>query len=1296
MDNAVNRDMRLGSQDTGEGLRDWGSFCATPAYCDDDYKGHRSENAALYIGLHLPDTDSTKRHRRRRHHHHRGRESDTTDGKSPHAPPSTPPSQRVKFMLGQEDEDEEHKSHDIFCEMSQLTGDDGDDPEDWEWMETARWIKFEEDVEEGGERWSKPHVATLSLYSLFELRKSLLSGTVLLDMDAVSLVQIADLILDNMISTKQLKDDQRDNVREALLRRHRHLHEKKHRKSEAGTKSSIPLIRSLAEIGRKRSEPSTMNPNHSVGGMPRNLSTGKLGRVGSGSRLTAHNDSSPGMSQDESSADLHESESRIKDKLEKSPSFKRRFSFLKDDLGMSSPYLKRRFSSYVKEEPRIHSPSLMRRFSEYVKEAHFGELDVDRRPSFFSKLNVGFMKKIPPGAEASNILVGEVDFLQNPIIAFTRLSKAVLLGDLTEVPVPTRFLFILLGPKGNTQKYHEIGRSIATLMSDEVFHDVAYKAKNRQDLLSGVDEFLSNCTVLPPGEWDPSIRIEPPKSVPSQESRRTETTPVPNGTAQTTEPAEEHGDPTLIRTGRLFGGLIDDIRRKVPFYYSDIKDALHIQAVASFFFLYFACFTPIITFGGLLGDATDQNMAAMESILAGCICGVVYSLCAGQPLTILGSTGPVLVFETITYHFCFDNGLNYLSFRWWIGLWSCIFLLIIVMFDLSALVRFITRFTEESFAALISLIFIKEAFAKVFKILSSHPMNMHPEIPLNYDCFCMPGNDTNLTDTITTVPPNALPTTLAPNLLSTTLSPLSDNASIILSNMTKEDCVAAGGVLDGPGCDTPVYYDNVFFFSLLLFFGTFVIATGLKGLRNTHFFPTIVRTTISDFAVMLAIVSMVGLDAAVGLKTPKLDVPKEFRPTRSDRDWFIHPFGPNPWWTSLAAILPALLAVILIFMDQQITAVIVNRKENKLKKGSGYHLDLFIVALLIGLCSMMGLPWFVAATVLSITHVMSLKKESECSAPGERPQFLGVREQRMTGTLVFLMIGLSVLLTFILILIPMPVLYGVFLYMGVSSLKGVQLINRILIMFMPAKYQPDYMYLRNVAVKRVHIFTCVQVLCLAVLWTVKTIKTISIAFPLMVLAMCFVRKGLDYVFTQEELKWLDDIMPETHRRAKDEEEKKKKEKEEEGEDGDTSRALEFTKGGEVEIPLSDGHVMSIPVEKITYKPDTQTINISEEMAKTAVWRQLASNAEKEHIGTKKPKKRHHRHHRPSKKTTPPIIETIEEKRLSLEEDDAGIILNLSPKKTKEKGKDEEMQQLMPEIIVEPPSGSSSPTRDSPV
>jgi hypothetical protein len=38
--------------------------------------------------------------------------------------------------------------------------------------------------------------------------------------------------------------------------------------------------------------------------------------------------------------------------------------------------------------------------------------------------------------------------------------------------------------------------------------------------LAGVDEFLDAVTILPPGAWDPSIRIEPPQQIPSQEARK--------------------------------------------------------------------------------------------------------------------------------------------------------------------------------------------------------------------------------------------------------------------------------------------------------------------------------------------------------------------------------------------------------------------------------------------------------------------------------------------------------------------------------------------------------------------------------------------------------------------------------------------------------------------------------------------------------------------------------------------------------------------------------------------------------
>lgn len=148
-------------------------------------------------------------------------------------------------------DDNQHESHPLFSEMEELV-QEGDEIE---WKETARWVKFEEDVEEGGNRWSKPHVATLSLHSLFELRNLLLNGTVILDMEANSLDQIADLVCENMINSGTLPYEAKDKVKEALLRRHRHQHEKKADKKESNI-SRLPIIRSLADMKNNSSSKS--------------------------------------------------------------------------------------------------------------------------------------------------------------------------------------------------------------------------------------------------------------------------------------------------------------------------------------------------------------------------------------------------------------------------------------------------------------------------------------------------------------------------------------------------------------------------------------------------------------------------------------------------------------------------------------------------------------------------------------------------------------------------------------------------------------------------------------------------------------------------------------------------------------------------------------------------------------------------------------------------------------------------------------------------------------------------------
>lgn len=292
-------------------------------------------------------------------------------------------------------------------------------------------------------------------------------------------------------------------------------------------------------------------------------------------------------------------------------------------------------------------------------------------------------------------------------------------------------------------RYHEIGRAVATIMSDEVFHDVAYKAKKREHLLAGIDEFLDAVTVLPPGEWDPSIRIEPPQQVPSQDGRK-----HPKGKkganggggpeiSHEEEERRHREEAGLVRTGRFFGGLINDIKRKKPFYLSDFKDAIAVQSIASYIFIYFACLTPIITFGGLLGDATNNNIAAIESLVSGFLVGTAYGFFSGQPLTILGSTGPILVFETILFDLCKSQEWSYLSFRFWTGMWIGVLLLILVATDASAFVCYITRFTEENFACLIAFIFIKKAVEKLVHIEDDYPV--HPE-----GCYCHPTNHTQV------------------------------------------------------------------------------------------------------------------------------------------------------------------------------------------------------------------------------------------------------------------------------------------------------------------------------------------------------------------------------------------------------------------------------------------------------------------------------------------------------------------------------------------------------------------------
>lgn len=141
------------------------------------------------------------------------------------------------------------------------------------------------------------------------------------------------------------------------------------------------------------------------------------------------------------------------------------------------------------------------------------------------------------------------------------------------------------------------------------------------------------------------------------------------------------------------------------------------------------------------GEKTGGLIGVSELIIATAMQGMLFCLLGAQPLLVVGFSGPLLVFEESFYavsickaktqlcdsrnelnhesmclQFCRSSDIEYLTGRVWIGFWLIIIVVLMVAFEGSFLVRFVSRFTQEIFSFLISLIFIYETFFKLGKV----------------------------------------------------------------------------------------------------------------------------------------------------------------------------------------------------------------------------------------------------------------------------------------------------------------------------------------------------------------------------------------------------------------------------------------------------------------------------------------------------------------------------------------------------------------------------------------------------
>ncbi|KAL7637478.1 UNVERIFIED_CONTAM: hypothetical protein RMT77_012206 [Armadillidium vulgare] len=954
----------------------------------------------------------------------------------------------------------DHNPHEVFVELAELqpTSVGG-----LEWKETARWIKYEEDVEGVDNRWGKPHIAFLNFNALFSLRKGLERGAVLLDLDERDLPSVATRVVDHMVACDQIPPEQRDAVIKILLLRHRHIKENFSAFRRASRGSKMHLLGASEERLQASQSATSLD-----GKLPTRRSFANILHSGTFSN------------------------------------FHQRRSIDENTL-----------SNGGKPSSRRNSVARI-------------DIESDTETREKRVLNLELLKKLPEGAEATAVLVGAVEFLQHPTIAFVRLAEGVIMENVVEVPIPVRFFFVLLGPYNEEMDYHEVGRSISTLMSDKSFHEVAYKAHSRGQLLSAINDFLNASLVFPPSEWKNKdlVPIDEIRAKTAEIRKKNEevkakkrqiikkapdapSAPIPGVAEDGDKPPPR--DP-LIRKGKLFYGLIQDVKIRHSQYLSDFKDGLSPQVLSACIFIFFATLSPAITFGGMYSDLTDRYIGVGETLLVTSINGLIFALFAAQPLLIVGATGPLMIFDMSLLQFCESMDLDFLSIRAWVGMWILLIGLLVAAFEAVTIVKKFTRFTEEIFSTLVCIIFIYGAFEKLSIIFKNHPLQSYefhisnvgesPLINRTYDIFEREeGDQIDFDDD-------------EEDFMEKSITGIIRNGTFHNSTISQEEKIV---LFNQP---------NTALLSMCLMLGTFLIAWKLKHFRNSKYLGRGIRRALGDFGVPIAIFLMVLLDYLIqDTYTDKLSMPEGLEPSNSEvRGWLINPFGvvkSLPVWCMIAAAPASLLLFVLIFIEENICHLILSKPERCLKKGSGFHLDIVLSCFINTLSGFLGAPFMGPACVRTIAHMSSLTVMSSNVAPGESPKIVGCIEQRVSALTVSALIGLSVMLYAVLNLVPTSVLLGIFLYMGISATAGIQLLERFILFFVPVKHHPNVPYVKKVRTRKMHAFTLIQLLMLAILWMVKQ-SPAALAIPFVLLCLIPLRLYLlPLLFTSVELIALD-------------------------------------------------------------------------------------------------------------------------------------------------------------------------------
>uniref|UniRef100_A0A8C2ZN20 Solute carrier family 4 member 11 n=1 Tax=Cyclopterus lumpus TaxID=8103 RepID=A0A8C2ZN20_CYCLU len=286
---------------------------------------------------------------------------------------------------------------------------------------------------------------------------------------------------------------------------------------------------------------------------------------------------------------------------------------------------------------------------------------------------------------------------------------------------------------------------------------------------------------------------------------------------------------------------------------------------------------------------------------------------------------------------------------------------------------------------------------------------------------------------------------------------------------------------------------------LLLMLGTLWMGYTLYQFKRSPFLHAKVREVLSDCALPISVL----LFSFIGSYIFR-DIELHNRPV-----FKVAPFERLSGLNVLSAMGIGFLLALLIFIDQNIVVSLTNAPENRLLKGTAYHWDLMLSGLINILMSVMGLPWMHAAFPHSTLHVRQLAFVEQRVEGGHLYEtIVQVKETRLTSLTANIFIGASVLLLPLpLQWIPKPVLYGLFLYIALTSIDGNQMCDRMALLLKEQTSYPPTHYIRKVPQRKIHYFTFLQMMQLLVLCTfgMYPMPYMKMIFPLLMIMLIPIR-----------------------------------------------------------------------------------------------------------------------------------------------------------------------------------------------